>query len=183
MRDILKFFIYYSLVILISSCAAQDRDAKSVYENKESFLRDFKNTSVIRSRGKNIIELSYRSDGLINKFYFEKQENNIFKLTKDTIQFDLKDAIATRSINREDTIAYNSQMTAMLNRYINKMDSLNIRDISTQFYLQGIDSKIYFNSSNNLLYVSDLKRVKNKEWTNFLRKCEKFDRNWYYEEN
>lgn len=171
----LNFSTIVLILTLLFGCDYANNNVKRVYKDKAFIIREFSNYSIIRSRGKNIIILDKYEDELKNRFFFQKEKKNKYLLIKDSIEYD-KETL-------KDRIIYDKQLTSLLEKKIQIMDNYNIRDISCEFRNQGIDMKIYFNSLDVLLYVSDSEVVKNEEWVKYLKTLKKMDDNWYYEIN
>ena len=163
---------------IIGCTATSNKDIKNVYGNREEVLSIFKNVSVFRKgTGNKILLYTYEKDKE-NEYVFIKGKEK-YSLYKDKILFS-PDQILGIYRNEQDEALYRKQLTDKLEFYLRKMDSLKISDISSEFFKQRIDLKIYMKSNAIVVYVSDVKNVINPEWVNYLNRMKKLDENWYY---
>lgn len=164
------------IVIFFIPCDNSDaRKVTELYEKRDTLIAEFKGVSVIRSRGKNVIVLSYHKSEAVNQLFFDKKANE-FILTNYIYQ-DSAMMLKTDA----DSTAFKNKMEAELKRLLIIMDNLEITDVSSEFENLGIDIKFYLKGGDVLLFVSNPEAVKNENWANYLiNSKKKFDSYWYY---
>ena len=138
----------------------------------------FSHISLFRKNtGSNIFLYTYKS-GKQNEYVFRSTERGI-NLFREKILFN-PDIILEVTKNEQDTAAYQKQLANTLNFYLSKMNVFKISDVSSEFYRQGIDLKIYMKNKSIVLYVSNRNNVYNLQWNNYIASMNKLDENWYY---
>jgi hypothetical protein len=160
---------------IVFGCSYTNKYAKRVFKDRVFIAKEFLNYSIIRSRSKNTVILDIYKSKLKNRFFFQKGKENEYVASKDSIEYDKE--------HFNDKTVYGKELISFLKKKIQIMDDYDIRDVSCEFRNQGIDMKIYFNSLDVLLYVSDSKAIKNEEWMKYLKGLKKLNENWYYEYN
>ena len=166
--------------VVFYSCSVKQRSiANNLYEQRGYLLQEFKNKSIIRSRGKNIIMLSYYQNGNVNQFFFKKEKQDFF-LSRDTLQYPVNQISSLSGVDMSDSSKYKEAMCKEISILLRKMDTLQIRDISAEFLSVGIDMKIYFGENGALLYISNPDLIKNKRWKDYVTNATRYDSNWYY---
>lgn len=166
------------ILLSVIGCTSPADKMKKVYNDREEILSIFNNVSVFRKRlGGDIFLFTY-NNGKQNQYVFTTNQGQYF-LFRDSILFN-PDVVLMINKEQQDSISYKKQLTEKVSFYIKKMDSLNISDVSSEFFNQGINLKIYMKSKSVLLYVSDLKNITNPQWLNYLKSMKKVDDHWYY---
>jgi hypothetical protein len=174
MKPLSIFLISLSFI----GCTSSPDEIKKVYNDREEILSIFNNVSVFTKRlGGNIFLYTYNG-GKQNQYVFTTNQNRYF-LFRDSILFN-PDVVLRINKDQKDSINYKKQLGEKVRFYIKKMDSLNISDISSEFFSHGIDFKIHMKTTGVLVYVPDIKKVDNPQWVNYIKSMRKFDENWYY---
>jgi len=172
----MKLLLLLVIIIIIGCMSPFDKNIKSIYENREEIISTFKNVSVFRKGTENKVFLYTYKDDLKNEYVFTMNQKK-YSLFRDTLLFS-PDLIL--GVNEQDMALYRKQLTDKLEFYLREMDSLKISDIDSEFFMQGIDLKIYMKSNAVVVYVADPQSITNPEWANYLKSMKKFDENWYY---
>ncbi|MDQ0966802.1 hypothetical protein QFZ20_002205 [Flavobacterium sp. W4I14] len=165
--------LYIIIITLILSCSSSD--SIKVYRNRSLFLKEFKDLSVMRSRGKNTIIFYSYLGKLKNEYFLSVDENLNYKLTSRNLIFDEYE-LGRKLVDSSQIINFVKQKLQIMDRY-------EVRDISSEFRDMGINMQIYFNSLESLTYVENPVDVKNNEWLKYLREVKKLDNHWYYDNN
>lgn len=176
----MKLFLCLILLSVIG-CTSPAHGIKKVYNDREEILSIFNNVSVFRDIRTGYIFLYTYNNDKQNHYVFTTKQNQIF-FFRDSIIFN-PDVVLRINKEQEDSIIYKKQLTEKVEVYIKEMDGLNISEISSEFFNQGINLKIYMKSKGVLVYVSDIKKITNLEWVNYLKPMKKIDEHWYYTEN
>jgi hypothetical protein len=141
------------MFLSITGCTSSGNEIKKVYTDKEEILSIFNNVSVFRKRLRGHIFLYTYNGGKQNQYVFTTNQNRYF-LLRDSISF-TPDVVLTIDRDQENSINYKKQLGEKASFYIKKMDSLNIGDISSEFFSYGIDFKIYMKTKGVLIHVPD----------------------------
>lgn len=175
-----KIIIALSCLLLLFACNQSElsSDAKKVYDNRAELIREFNSIDVWR-RGDSAFFLHIYNDGKVNGYFFI--DDNGLKLQSDTVQFQLSEIERFKNVNT-DTLSQNNDVRDLLIELLNKMDILNIRDVSSDFSHLGINLKIYLRKSGVVFFVKDLSAVTNPEWQKYIKESKMMDANWYYNE-
>lgn len=172
----IKSIIASSLLLLLNACnqSGLSRDAKNVYDNKDEIIREFTNISVWR-RGDSAFSLHIFNDGKVNRYSF--RGDNGLKLQGDTVQFQLNKIERFKNV---DTLGQKNVVRELLAELLNKMNSINVRDVNSDFMHAGINLKIYLWQGGAVFFVRDLSTVTNPQWKNYIKESKMIDENWYY---
>jgi hypothetical protein len=127
-----------------------------VYEDRKKILSVFEHVSVFRTGTLNNIFLYTYKDSLKNEYVFERRHERMF-FFRDSLKFSPDVVLNTDKDKYSNGSLYGLEL-------IDKLQDL----------------KIYMKSGYIVLYVSDLNRVTNKEWGNYVKSMKKLDANWYY---
>lgn len=175
--------LLWSLILMsiIGCTASPDMNIKNVYEKRAEIVSTFTKESVFRKRMGDYIFLHTYNGDKRNEYVFSMKADTVF-LLRDSLLFS-PDSILGINQNGQDSSVYKEQLIDRLRLYLKKMDSLKISDISSEFFKQGIDLKIYMESKGVLAYVSDSRNVVNDEWVKYLNSMQKLGENWYYTMN
>ena len=115
---------------------------------------------------------------MINDYLFEENSSLFTKDTlvfiNDTIQFDLKELNKSYLIQKNGVEDY-------LQYYLKKMKEYKIRSIDSEFKRFGITLEINLKNCQ-VLYIPNLKAIKNSQWIEFVKKSHKLDEYWYWRE-
>lgn len=165
------------LTSIIGCTASPDMSMENIYERRAEIVSTFNKVSVFRKRMGDYIFLHTYNGDKRNEYVFSMKTDTFF-LLRDSILFN-PDSILGVSQNEQDSSVYKEQLIGRLRLYLQKMDSLKISDISSEFLKQGIDLKIYMKPKGVLVYVSDSRKVVNDEWKKYIKSMQKLDENWY----
>jgi hypothetical protein len=149
---------------------------KQVYEDRKEILQMFNNVSVFRDERTQTAFLYTYNNGKKNEYFFDLKDNHC-SFFRDSVLFNPDSVLL---IDKERNPSYRKQIAVKAEFYLKKMDSLGIKEISSEFIPQGITLKIYMKSKAVLVYVANPNAVKNQEWINYLGSMKKFDDHWYY---
>jgi len=162
--------------ILLISCNNNTKEVKKIYSNRIEILQNFENLSVYR-RG-NGISVEFYKDSLLNGYLFEESNllfsKDTLKFINDTIQFDLKQL--NKSYLVKDGMVKNFSQY-----YLNKMAEYKIKSVYSGFKKFGITLELDLQNCM-VLYVSDVKSIKNSQWIEFVKTAHKLDNYWYWRE-
>ena len=179
-----KIIVVYLFIITNFSCST-NRDVKSIeviYQKRNDVVEYFKGLSVFK-RG-TIIGLTIYDSNLRNEYFFDEltlsSGKTIFVLFRDSLQFDIADIERFQYINQNDSV-YKESMTQVLLSVLDKMQSLNINSVTSDFSSHGIALKFYF-KDHEMFYVPKLEAVQNIEWQKYVKSANKIDDNWYWGE-
>jgi len=165
-------------VVFFYSCNSDKRIAAKLYKEREYLLKEFKDKSIIE-RGETFYQLSYYKGKSVNTFYFEKKDS-VLIFTNDTIQYPINEIEIFTSIDIADGLIYRKVLISELSRMLKVMGDFKISHVSAEDRLAGVDMKIYFGDYKALLYIKEIKAVKNERWKNYIKSSEKLDEKWYY---
>jgi len=173
--------LWLSILVTIVGCkASPDASVEKVYEKRAKIISTFNKVSVFTKRtGEYIFLYTYNGEKK-NEYVFTMKADTLF-LFRDSLLFN-PDPVLGFSRNEQDSFVYKKKLIDKLKLYLREMDSLLISDISSDFFRQGIDLKIYLKSGCVLVYVSDIRNVVNDEWRKYLKSMSKLDENWHYVE-
>lgn len=158
-------------------CKSYVNEMKQVYDDRQRVIQMFSNVSVFRDQRTSYTFLYTYNNGKQNQYVFSHTQNG-YSFLRDSTLFSPDKILDIAS--EYDSSAYKRQLEDKIAFYLQKMDSLNISDVSSEFIPQGITLKIYMKSKAILIYVADPKIVNNPEWINYLKSMKKFDDHWYY---
>lgn len=158
---------------IIHSC---DMSSRSMTLDHESlFLNQFRYHSLMK-RGA-IIELQIYKDDLLNDYFFTLQ-NDEFKLTRNSLQFDINKLSKYKKINTVNKKEYSKQIETIAWQLFSKMKEAKVNSFTSEFRKFGVDLMIDF-SNKKLLYVSDTLKITNPEWVKLLRQSKQIKDHWY----
>lgn len=162
--------------ILLVSCNNNTKEIKEIYLNRIEILQNFENLSVYR-RGKGI-SVEFYKDSLHNEYIFEESNllfsKDTLKFINDTIQFDLK------QLNKSYLVK--EGMVKNFSQYcLDKMTEYKIKSVYSGFKKFGITLELDLQNCQ-VLYVSDVKSIRNSQWIEFVKAAHKLDDYWYWRE-
>jgi hypothetical protein len=175
---IVKLVISLSLLVLLIACGQSDhnRGAKRVYDNRDELIREFNNIDVWR-RGDSAFLLHIYNYGKANRYLF--RGDNGLKLQSDTTEFQLKEIERFMNV---DTLNESNVAQRLLTGLLKKMDTLNIRDVSSDLSHLGINLKIHLKEDGVVFFVKDESAVTNPVWHNYIKESKMIGESWYYNE-
>jgi len=176
----MKFFgLTFLLICVISSCKdPAATEIRNIYDNRQNIAAIFSQKSVFRKNtGNNVFLYTYKS-GMRNEYVFTLNAGDAM-FFREKVLFN-PDSVLGLIKNEKDKGAYQKQLADALKFYLSKMDVFNISDVSSEFYKQGIDLKIYMKNKSVILYISNRNNVNNVQWDNYIATMNKLDQNWYY---
>lgn len=168
--------LLFLITLCVIGCTNYENELRQVYNDRQGILQMFRKISVFRD-SKTQTAFLYTYDGnRKNEYIFDLKEGG-YVFFRDSILFE-PDTIL--NINRHQNPSYEYKLTHKLEFYLHKMDSLNIKEITSEFASQGITLKVYMKSKAILVYIDNPNSITNPEWTNYLKSMNKFDDHWYY---
>ncbi|MRG47037.1 hypothetical protein GFS24_18080 [Chitinophaga sp. SYP-B3965] len=168
---------YFLFLICVCFLACKDKglpdEINDVYQHREDVLHAFKNISIFKEGGKRILFIYTYDKGnkneyvfdLIGKKYIFYRESILF--SPDTI------GLKIRSNNEGPISEYGMLL-------LKQMENLGLRAVTREFYDKGIDLQFHTNAGKILIYVSDMKKIEQSQWKDYLNQLVKIDDNWYY---
>jgi len=175
----MKIIIGLTFLIILGACNNQSdiiSDAKKVYNSREELIREFNSITIWR-RGDSAFLLQVYNDKKTNGYLF--RGDNGLKLQSDTASFQLNEIERFKNI---DTLDQVNAIGDLLTTLLNKMNALEIREVSSDDKALGIDLKFFLNSGGVVFYVKDLSSVINVEWKKYIKGSKMMDEHWYYNE-
>jgi len=171
-----KIIIGLSFLLSLIACNQSDisRDAKEVYDNRDELIREFNNITVWK-RGDSAFLLQFYKEDSINSYLF--RGDNGLKLQSNTIQFRLSEDERFKDV---DTLNQNNKVRDLLTELLNKMDSLCIREVSSDRMRLGINLEFFLRKGGVVFFVRDLSAVTNPVWQSYIKESKMIDGNWYY---
>lgn len=166
-------------LILIKGCEMdmKSSEVKKIYDNKEYIINEFSNTSIIKSRGHNFVQLTYDHHDTINEYYFENIDDK-YTLKNSRINFELnKNRFFEESeINDSNDISFLLYKDLFAKLAI--IDSFQIIGITTKFKSMGVNIKIYLKDCS-IIYVKNPEKFERKVWIDNFKENNMLDNNWY----
>lgn len=173
----MNFLLILISVSIVGCNLHPDKGINEVYKSRQEVLAVFRNVSVFRKRTGDYIFLHSYKNGKKNEYVFGMDQGK-YSLFRDTLLFSPDEVLNIAS--QPGHPDYKQQLNQKLEFYLEKMDSLSISDVSSDFIPQGITLKVYMKSKAVLVYVANPNSVINPEWINYLKSMKKFDDHWYY---
>jgi hypothetical protein len=175
---LVNFLISSSLLVLLAACRQSELSvgAQRVYDNRDELIREFSDIDVWR-RGDSAFLLHIYNDGKANRYLF--RGDNGLKLQSDTTEFQLKEMERFKNI---DTLTQSNVAQALLTGLLKKMDTLNIRDVSSDFSHLGINLQFRLKQAGVVFFVKDVALVTNPVWQSYIKESKTIGENWYYNE-
>jgi hypothetical protein len=170
-------FLSIILLSVLTSCINDSSDIRTVYTKRADIIRWFNDISIFRNRDQSIFLYTHQYD-LKNEYIFLRFGDS-YTLQRENILYSPDKILGTNEHSVESS-RREQKLISELHLRIKKLDSLKIRSVSREFDKQGIDLKIYMESGEILVYVSDVKRVINSEWLGYLKRMTLIGPNWYY---
>lgn len=171
----MKYLLFY-ITLSAYSCSPNTDGIQKVYNDRNTLINLFTSKSVMRSRGQNVILFYTHKGDKTNKYHYEI-DNNQYRFTNDSIEY-VPDLLQLKD-ERGSTL-YKQELISQVKILLNKMDELNIRDVSSDMAGAGIDLKIYMKSKGVILYVPNPQEVPSPRFKDYINSMEKLDNNWYY---
>jgi len=173
-----KIIIGLSFLLPLIACnqPGLNRDAKKVYDNRVELIQEFNNITVWK-RGDSAFLLQIYKEDSINSYLF--RGDNGLKLQSNTIQFRLSEIERFKDV---DTLNQNNKVRDLLIKLLNKMDTLSIREVSSDRLRLGINLELFLKKGGVVFFVRDLSAVTNPVWQSYIKESKVIDENWYYNE-
>ena len=152
-------------------------EINSVYESRDTLIKQFTNTDVWTRGGATYVLNIYNRDGKVNGYTFKKQ--NGLKLESKTREFSLNEI---ERFTDMDTVTEAKVVKELFSNMLKMMDSLSIREVTVSFSHLGITLKFNLKGGGVVFYVKDLKAVTIPSWLNYIKDSKKLDENWYFNE-
>jgi hypothetical protein len=173
-----KIIVGLSLLFLFIACnqSGLRRDAKKVYDNRDELIKEFNNIDVWR-RGDSAFLLHIYNDGKANRYLF--RGDNGLKLQSDTVQFPVNKIERFKNIST-DTISQNTAVRNLLIELLDKMNALDIREVSSDRMSLGINSEFFLRKGGVVFFIRDFSSVTNPVWQNYIKESRMIGEGWYY---
>lgn len=156
-------------------CSSRNQQIQLIYNERHEVLKIFNNISIFKAgRSKSIYLYSYDLNGNRNEYFFEY--DSILHLFRNEIRF-------RPDLNLDIQVGENDKLIRRLKYYLLKMNSLNIREISSDFKPLGISIKIYGKDGFVMIYSESPAKITNPQWLDYLNKLKKIDDHWFYDLN
>lgn len=171
-----KLLLTFSIIFFVMACNQEDfgDDVKKVYDNRDELVSEFANTDILR-RGDSAFLFHVYNAGKANRYLFKR--NGGLKLQGDTIQFSLSDIEKFSSV---DTLQQNKIIIGLFKGLLDKMNSLDIREVSSNRSSVGIDLQFFLKNGGVVFLVKDLSSVANPVWQTYINESKKINEHWYY---
>lgn len=105
--------------------------------------------------------------------------NNGLKLQSDTTEFQLKEIERFKNV---DTLNQSNAAQNLLIGLLKRMDTLNIREVSSDLSHLGVNLKIHLKKGGVVFFVKDVSAVTNPVWQNYIKESKMIGESWYYNE-
>lgn len=156
--------------VIVTSC--QRTDIKNILNDKKSIVEKTENSTMVQ-RSSMLIYKTKNDFGNINEYFFELKDS-VVNLHRTSISYpsefyDLKNEKLNQALL--DSIV--SDLYIYLNKY-------HLDGYSSDFSDNGIKLKFYLKNGGALLYIPDMKRIKESNYKLYIKKSEFLEKNWYY---
>jgi hypothetical protein len=159
----MRVFQFLFAVFIIASCESPVRDFE---KNKDELVRET-SASSMNIRGKNIGFKTVDADQTVNEYYFSICGANIF-LIRDSLRYN------------KSQIDYRDSVKQLVQTKYALLKKNGIHAYTHDFSNEGIETKFYLDDGTIVLYVPEIKKVKNKAYMNYLEKCKLIEKSLYY---
>lgn len=182
-------FAYTLLPLVIFHCFACSVDKtqkncaaiEAYHAKKNQIVTIFSNKSIFK-RGDMIILDVYKNQH-ISSFYFLQQNKGktfILELMTDSLQFGTANDFDFIESNELKKNGIKKSIELYTSHLLAQMDSLAIKELTSEFSHLGIDLQLFCKDESMLIYISSLERITNSQWRTFIFSAKKIDQNWYY---
>lgn len=168
-----SLLVVFSVVYLFISCS--NRTSSRLMEHEGLFLNDFMGHSLL-IRGE-MVEMQIYKGELMNDYFF-RMHDHAFTLTRDSIQFDIKELPQYKELDSSNRSDYSKRIEAIAWRLFSEMKEADVASFTSEFRKFGVDLMIN-TKDHKLVYVSDTLKVANPEWRKFLAESARIKDHWY----